>query len=769
MESNNILELVPEASLYDITKGKYGQHKHYADVIVNRDGVLRRRRQLVGSEKKQIPGLLQVQNSHQVHFLGAVYGVGDFIERFKQYIAYTVEGDAGDMNSPKCIHFLDSNTYKRKSKGYLADWQRPKTPVVDKIMMKDSFIEMLKDRRQKRIEYENKVGQFLDQKMISLNATNYLLSNEGNEVTFVQDQGDGTDKQLGKYKIDQNGDLEDISEHNEIEKGISEDDFKKKVKDLPAFVTDSDRVWSKDVYKNNELDDIESKKIFSEVDNLLKENPDMYKTLEKNYCEEQDVSIQKLILEQNTLSKDKMIAKYDSDKLPEIWRFQGELLLSNGYHRIANKILEGNSKVRVTIYDIDKYLKDNKIEKAQNTRDYGTGKHADVVKVTRNGKTFERKQVVGRKQEDKEPEKQHKYTPQELEKHARAASEEDLNRTIKQHGDEAIRVAAHKELDRRHKEEHVQEPDAKDGKSKDVKSKKQVDPEKERLKKESAERNKWIEKYSKYKLNHLPIDIPEKDVQVNTSGDVDSHWILKWVNPKNNKTQYAFTEKLLQKNADYKWERMQQITDKDINKVKDVASKALKSNDEKERQIGAVLSIIVNTGLRIGSQKGFEETENRGVTTLSPDNIKVKGDTVELEFVGKSYKNNTVSINDKELASYLGQMKDMKKGENFVFDKVNDSTVRRFFHENISPDWKVKDLRTWVATDMGRKVLEQDSTPPPPLPKNPKEAQKLIQNKLTNLYKVVSRRLNNTPAMAKEAYIHPKVTEEWLKKIGAQL
>jgi DNA topoisomerase-1 len=157
------------------------------------------------------------------------------------------------------------------------------------------------------------------------------------------------------------------------------------------------------------------------------------------------------------------------------------------------------------------------------------------------------------------------------------------------------------------------------------------------------------------------------------------------------------------------------------------------------------------------------------VTTLSPDNIKVKGDTVELEFVGKSYKNNTASINDKELASYLGQMKDMKKGENFVFDKVNDSTVRRFFHENISPDWKVKDLRTWVATDMGRKVLEQDSTPPPPLPKNPKEAQKLIQNKLTNLYKVVSRRLNNTTAMAKEAYIHPKVTEEWLKKIGAQL
>lgn len=53
--------------------------------------------------------------------------------------------------------------------------------------------------------------------------------------------------------------------------------------------------------------------------------------------------------------------------------------------------------------------------------------------------------------------KEHKHSPAELGKHAKSTSEEALKAAISASDDPAIRSAAHKELDRRSKEEAVQE------------------------------------------------------------------------------------------------------------------------------------------------------------------------------------------------------------------------------------------------------------------------------------------------------------------------
>jgi hypothetical protein len=283
----------------------------------------------------------------------------------------------------------------------------------------------------------------------------------------------------------------------------------------------------------------------------------------------------------------------------------------------------------------------------------------------------------------------------------------------------------------------------------------------------AATDNKYLEKFKEYKLSRLPIGIPEKDVKVNTSGDVDSHWILKWVDPKTGKQLTAYTNNFLKKNAEYKWSRIQTITDKDIDNIKVKADKALQSKDEKEQQVGAILSIISNTGLRIGSRSGFDETQNRGVSTLHSSNIKIQGDRVQLEFTGKSYKNNTAVIKNATLAKYLTQLRETNKGEDFIFNKVNDDYVRDYFHANINKSWKIKDMRTFVATNMAKKILFNDKTPPPPIPKV--GVKKLVQAKLTNVYKLVSDQLNNSPTMAKNSYIHPEIINGWLKSINVQL
>lgn len=54
------------------------------------------------------------------------------------------------------------------------------------------------------------------------------------------------------------------------------------------------------------------------------------------------------------------------------------------------------------------------------------------------------------------------YSDEELSNHAKKASEEDLNKTVKNHKDEKVRKAAHKELERRQKEEYPKEKKEKD-------------------------------------------------------------------------------------------------------------------------------------------------------------------------------------------------------------------------------------------------------------------------------------------------------------------
>lgn len=74
---------------------------------------------------------------------------------------------------------------------------------------------------------------------------------------------------------------------------------------------------------------------------------------------------------------------------------------------------------------------------------YGSSGQEEPNKDTKEGKT--------------EPSKDNKEPEKSLEEHAKEASEADLQRTVKEGKDAELRQVAHEELDRRTKEEHVQE------------------------------------------------------------------------------------------------------------------------------------------------------------------------------------------------------------------------------------------------------------------------------------------------------------------------
>ena len=279
----------------------------------------------------------------------------------------------------------------------------------------------------------------------------------------------------------------------------------------------------------------------------------------------------------------------------------------------------------------------------------------------------------------------------------------------------------------------------------------------------------WWKKYTQYNLNQYPTDMPETAVEVNTSGDLDTHWILRWQDPKTKAWKYGYTKGFMDAKKAEKYARTSTINPARVKAAPAVAARIFTSKaDDRRKQAAAILSIIAQTGLRIGDEGEYRKTKNRGVSTLASDNITVNGRKIHFDFTGKSGMHNVADIEDGPLASYLQSKVAARSGEEFVFDvpyyiikEVQDSIMKL-------GNFKIKDLRTHMAAETAKEVLNSDHMPPPPLPKDPKAIKKAVKAKLTHVFDVVSKKLNNTPAMAKNSYINPAIINDWLSKIGVQ-
>lgn len=278
----------------------------------------------------------------------------------------------------------------------------------------------------------------------------------------------------------------------------------------------------------------------------------------------------------------------------------------------------------------------------------------------------------------------------------------------------------------------------------------------------------WWNEFKKYKLNAYPVGVSKESVKINTNGDVDSHWVMQWKDPKTEAMKSAYTTEFLKRNADKKWERISNISSENLNNIKRKSNKLiLNGKSESEQNAAAVVYIISETGLRRGDKAKFEITGNRGVSTLGPENVTIKGNKITFNFTGKSYQENKASINNATLASYLEKLKKERTNEKFLF-ATNDSAIDKIFDSVGGEGLKIKDLRTYVATDIAKKILFEDKGEPPPVPEGISitKKKKLIKDKLNHCYQLVSEKLNNTPAMAKNAYIHPNIVTKWIEMLG---
>ncbi len=264
-----------------------------------------------------------------------------------------------------------------------------------------------------------------------------------------------------------------------------------------------------------------------------------------------------------------------------------------------------------------------------------------------------------------------------------------------------------------------------------------------------------------------PPNIDPSTIKINLSGDSDSHAVMTWRDAKG-RVQSAYTEKFQKRHAAHKWERVKALAPH-YDKAVDQFTEQLgdESASPRDRDAAAAMLIIAKTGLRPGSASSLKDTGHRGIATLGPENVKVEGDVVKLDFIGKSGKQNVTEVRDPVLAKYLAERIKSPAGGDRLF-AASDSDLRANVKRAGLQGFKPKDFRTLMAGKLASDTLANVPDPPPPLPASTKKATALVMQRIREAAVAVANQLNNTPAVARSAYINPAIINAWVKLVGAE-
>jgi DNA topoisomerase IB len=165
---------------------------------------------------------------------------------------------------------------------------------------------------------------------------------------------------------------------------------------------------------------------------------------------------------------------------------------------------------------------------------------------------------------------------------------------------------------------------------------------------------------------------------------------------------------------------------------------------------------------RIGSDVYAEEYGSFGLTTLQRRHVRKKGDTVSFCFLGKSDVEHSVTIDDPGTVAALAVMrrrrarpdaklmawKDRGRWRELDGEQVND-----YVHAATGTEATAKDFRTWHATVLDAAALAETS--------ESGDTRASRKRAVAAAMREVAEYLGNTPALARSAYVDPRVVDAY--------
>ncbi|RYY67303.1 MAG: DNA topoisomerase IB [Chitinophagaceae bacterium] len=192
--------------------------------------------------------------------------------------------------------------------------------------------------------------------------------------------------------------------------------------------------------------------------------------------------------------------------------------------------------------------------------------------------------------------------------------------------------------------------------------------------------------------------------------------------------------------------------------AKDLAQPELNQS----KVLAAVLSVMEQTYIRIGSNEYEKIYGSYGLTTMKDKHTSINGSKVDFCFVGKKGVEQKITLHNKRLARIVKECRDVPGKDLFQYydsdgvrKPIDGTMVNNYIKEATGDNFSAKDFRTWAGSLHALKALHDIGAG---------ETDAEIKKNLVAALDIVSEKLGNTRTVCKKYYVHPGVLSLYEEK-----
>jgi DNA topoisomerase-1 len=182
----------------------------------------------------------------------------------------------------------------------------------------------------------------------------------------------------------------------------------------------------------------------------------------------------------------------------------------------------------------------------------------------------------------------------------------------------------------------------------------------------------------------------------------------------------------------------------------------------KERVLACAVRLLEVGCFRVGGAEYAAENGSFGLATLKKEHVRISGDVLWFDFDAKSGQHLQRAIVDPKAREVIRTLRRRRTGplDELLAYKDDDGhwvdvtaeDINGYLREHLGPSWTAKDFRTWVGTVLTAVVLADRERP---------DSERARRRELKAAIAEVAEHLGNTPAVARSAYIDPRVVDRW--------
>ena len=184
-------------------------------------------------------------------------------------------------------------------------------------------------------------------------------------------------------------------------------------------------------------------------------------------------------------------------------------------------------------------------------------------------------------------------------------------------------------------------------------------------------------------------------------------YLAKWEDKLTGKMKYVwFSDSafLKQQAEEEKFKKAEKLG-KEIPRIQAHIMKNLEAEDLDRKKIATVSWLILEVNMRVGDEKDPGEADTVGAITLRPEHVKMEGNKLNFDFLGKDCVRWTKTV--EAPPAVINNIKTFsRESQEYLFEGINSRKVSRFLSEKME-GLTAKVFRTWRCTNTVKEHLQK--------------------------------------------------------------